>query len=499
MKITGLFKSIKLFPLLLLTLALLSAAAFAQALTWPGALTHIETEAFYNDTSLTGPLNLPDSIIYIGPRAFAHCTGLTGTLELPDSVTYIGDQAFAYCTGLTGTVVIPEGVTYLAPNAFEGTNLTILHAGDPDPGPGEGDDDGDDDGGKEDATDTDITTDTDIPGDGEGGGSDQPITSDTDLPGDGGSGGSGGSEVITMTDLPEGYEFEMTAEGAVITAYTGVCEGELTLPATINGVPVVAIGDRAFQDCYGLTGSIVIPSTVKRIGASAFRGCGSLDGQVVIPCSVQEIGAFAFFDCFGLTGSLTIPGSVRSIGQSAFAFCEGMTGSLTLPAGISLGSRCFQGAGFTGSITIPASMSLGANVFVGTKLHITWEAPAFTGEVSGDAVTLTGWNGPLNAGLTLPATLNGRPVTAIGADAFASIGLQGPVTIPGSIAVIGENAFRSNPGVTSLQLNPGVETIGAYAFGGCSGLTGTIYLPRTAVNVADTAFSGVNAAIEYAE
>ena len=176
-----------------------------------------------------------------------------------------------------------------------------------------------------------------------------------------------------------------------------------------------------------------------------------------------------------------------------------MTGALQLPAHISLGSRCFQGAGFTGALIVPASMTLGANVFVGTRLNITWEAPAFTGQVNNGSVTLTGWNGPLNDGLKLPDTLNGKLVTAIAADAFASIGLQGPVVIPGSIAVIGENAFRSNAGITSLQLNYGIETIGAYAFGSCSGLTGTIYLPKSAVNVADTAFSGVNAAIKYAE
>lgn len=472
MKHSGLTNKLRLWPFLLALVLILSCTAFANALTFPSGLTRIEAEAFMNDASLTGTLDLPRSVTYIGDRAFDGCTGLTGELVLPDGVTYIGSRAFADCTGLTGTVVIPNSVTYLAEDAFAGTSLTIVHEDDV-------------------TTDTDIpttdtdipTTDTDIPTTD----TDLPPTTDTDLPGD---------EVITMTDLPEGLLFEMTAEGAVITAYTGPQEGDLVLPATINGVPVVAIGDQAFQDCYGLSGSVIIPSTVTRIGASAFYGCGGLDGYVIIPASVKEIGDFAFFDCYSLTGSLTIPGTVESIGESAFAFCESMTGSLSLPADVALGSRCFQGAGFTGSITVPATMNLGANVFAGTDLVITWEAPAFTWEQADGAAVITGWNGPVTAGLTIPETLGGLTVTTIGESAFASIGLEGEIVIPGCVTTISADAFRSNPGVTSLTLNEGLVTIGEYAFGGCTGLTGVITLPSTAVDVADTAFAGTGATVQ---
>ena len=472
MKHSSLLKKLRLWPFLLALVLILSCTAFAYALTFPSGLTRIEAEAFMNDVSLTGTLDLPQGVTYIGDRAFDGCTGLTGELTLPDGLTHIGSRAFADCTGLTGTVVIPASVTYFAEDAFEGTSLTVVREGDV-------------------TTDTDIpttdtdipTTDTDIPTTD----TDLPPSTDTDLPGD---------EVITMTDLPEGLLFEMTAEGAVITAYTGEQEGALTLPSTINGVPVVGIGDHAFQDCYGLTGHVIIPSTVTRIGVSAFQGCGGLDGSVVIPASVVEIGDFAFFDCYSLTGSLTLPGSVESVGESAFAFCEGMTGSLTLPDSVALGSRCFQGAGFTGSITIPATMTLGANVFAGTNLTITWEAPAFTWEQEDGAAVITGWNGPVDSGLTIPETLGGLTVTAIGKSALASIGLTGEVVIPGNVTAIHADAFRSNPGITALTLNEGLVTIGEYAFGGCTGLTDVISLPSTAVDVADTAFAGCDVTLE---
>ncbi|MGN0793701.1 MAG: leucine-rich repeat protein [Aristaeellaceae bacterium] len=424
-----------------LVLALLLAGLTALAdVTLPNDLTVIEAEAFLNDFSLTGTLVIPEGVTAIGDRAFEGCTGLTGQLVIPGSVTRIGSRAFANCTGLTGTVTISASVTELAEDAFVGTSLTVISGTHPD----------EDD------------------------------------------------SIITMTDLPEGIAFEMTDEGAVITGYTGETEARLTLPATINGVPVVAIGDGAFQDCFGLTGSIVIPSTVRRIGASAFYGCSGLDGTLTLPASVTSIGDYAFYECLSLTGSLTLPDSVESVGESAFAFCESMTGSLSLPSEIALGARCFQGSGFTGSITIPATMTLGANVFAGTQLNVTWAAPAFTYEASGSAITLTGWNGPVDSGLTIPAQLNGVPVTAIADAAFADIGLTGDVILPGSVTVIGDSAFRSNPGITSVTFASGLTTVSAYAFADCSGLSGTVTLPSTVVALDDTAFDGCSVQVVIA-
>ena len=436
MKKSMLKRMLKCWPLAL-ALLLLGLTALADA-TMPADLTVIEAEAFRGDTSLTGTLVLPENVAVIGARAFEGCTGLTGQLVLPSTLTTIGSRAFADCTGLTGTVCIPSSVTSLAADAFEGTSLTIS------------------------------------------------------------TGGSSGGTIVTMTDLPEGIAYEMTSEGAVITGYTGVMAAELKLPASISGIPVVAIGDYAFQDCDGLTGSVIIPSTVQRIGTGAFAGCVSLDGTLTIPSSVTSIGDFAFYECLSLRGGLSLPSSVQRVGESAFAFCENMTGSLSLPASVSLGVRCFQGAGFTGSLTVPATMTLGPNAFVGTKLNISWAAPSFTYEQTGSAVTITGWNGPVTGGLTIPAQLGGGIVTGIAGEAFADIGLKGAVTIPGCVTSIGPSAFRSNPGLTAVTFNTGLTTISAYAFAD-TGLTGTITLPATVSSLDSTAFSGCDATVRIAQ
>lgn len=433
----------KLWPV---ALALLLAALTALAeVTLPAEVTVIEAEAFLNDSSLTGTLVIPEGVTTIGPRAFEG-TGLTG-LTISSTVATIDTRAFANNSALAGTVYIPDTVTYLAPDAFDGTNVTLVY------GSGEG-----------------ITTDTDLPG---------------------------GDVVITMTDLPAGLAYEMTDAGCVIIGYTGDPTAELSIPATISGIPVVAIGDYAFQDCYELTGSIILPDTITRIGAGAFFGCSSLDGTLSIPASVTSIGDFAFFECLSLTGGLTLPPSVETVGESAFAYCEGMNGALTLPADVTLGARCFQGAGFTGAITIPATMNLGPNVFTGTALSITWEAPAFTYEQVATIVTITGWNGPLDAGLTLPTRLGTGLVTGIAPGAFEDIGLSGTVVIPSSVVYIGDSAFRSNPGVTAVTFAKGLATIEAYAFAD-TGLTGTITLPSTVTSLDETAFAGTGVTVEIA-
>lgn len=437
----------RILTVLPIIIALLLAAFTAMAdVTLPSRLTVIPAEAFRGDARLTGTLTIPAGVTIIGERAFEGCTGLTGTLVIPQGVTTIGSRAFANCTGLSGTVRIPASVTSLADDAFDGTSLIIITGGS-----------------------------TDLPDD-----DDEEI-------------------IITMTDLPAGFAYEMTREGAVITGYTGKPEARLSIPGAINGIPVVAIGDYAFQDCYGLTGSVVIPGSVKRIGTGAFYGCASLDGTLSIPSSVVSIGDFAFYECLSLTGGLTIPASVESIGTSAFAFCESMNGSLSLPANVTLGERCFQGAGFTGSITIPATMTLGPNVFTGTALNIIWASSGFTYEQHAGGVTITGWNGPVTEGLTIPATLGGASVTAIASEAFSDIGLTGTVTIPGSVRSIGESAFHSNAGITALHFSSGLESIGAYAFAGCTGLSGTITLPATVTQLDPDAFAGCSATVVIAQ
>jgi hypothetical protein len=107
-----------------------------------------------------------------------------------------------------------------------------------------------------------------------------------------------------------------------ITKYTGT-GGAVTIPSTINNLPVTSIGTNAFASCVTLT-SVTIPNSVSTIGNYAFNGCTSLV-NLTLSNGLTTIGSYAFNGCTSLT-NLTLPGSVATIGNYAFNGCTSLTG-----------------------------------------------------------------------------------------------------------------------------------------------------------------------------
>jgi hypothetical protein len=136
--------------------------------------------------------------------------------------------------------------------------------------------------------------------------------------------------------------------GAItITGYTGL-GGAVVIPSQVNGVPVAGIGDKAFFECFNLTG-VTIPNSVTNIGNSAFFDCDL--ASVTIPNSVSNIGDYAFDGCTILT-NVTIGSSVTSIGEGAFGYCTSLM-SMTIPDSvITLGSYIFQACTNLSSVVI---------------------------------------------------------------------------------------------------------------------------------------------------
>ncbi len=81
---------------------------------------------------------------------------------------------------------------------------------------------------------------------------------------------------------------------ATVTSYRGSAR-EVTVPATLGGCPVGAIGDRAFMDQPKLV-SVSLPDTVTQIGWFAFSGCVSLE-SVRLPRAVENVSYGAFQNC----------------------------------------------------------------------------------------------------------------------------------------------------------------------------------------------------------
>ncbi len=73
--------------------------------------------------------------------------------------------------------------------------------------------------------------------------------------------------------------------------------------------------------------------------------------------------------------------------------------------------------------------------------------------------------------LVIPSSIQGRPVTSIGCQAFVGCNRLTSVTIPSSVKIIHAYAFHYCKGLTSVSIPQDVTLIGGDAFSGCSSLT----------------------------
>lgn len=110
-------------------------------------------------------------------------------------------------------------------------------------------------------------------------------------------------------------------------------------------------------------------------------------------------------------------------------------------------------------------------------------------EASNGAVSIVGYTEALPPELTIPAEIQGMPVTAVGDFAFSDCAAMRSVTIPGSVTRIGEYAFFYCVGLRGVSIPGSVSSIGDSAFGYCSSLTG-ITIPDSAASLGNYLFLG---------
>ena len=364
-----------------------------------------------------GAVTIPNTInglpvTAIGSGAFQNCASLT-SVTIPASVTNLGGSAFASCAGLTGVYFqgnapIPGGDS----TVFSGDPATVYY-----------------------------------------------------LP------GTTGWNAPTFDGRPAvllNPPYLCTTAGAItIIGYTG-SGGAVTIPDTINGLPVTSIGSGAFTNCASLT-SVTIGTNVTSIADTAFQNCSSL-ASVTIGTNVTCIGNSAFQNCANLT-SLTIPGSVTNLGGSAFASCAGLVGvyfqgKAPIPGG---DSSVFSGDPAT-VYYLPGTTGWNAPTFDGRPAVLL--APPYTCTTANGAITIIGYTCTGGA-VTIPDTINNLPVTAIGA-----------------------NAFNGCTSVTSVTIGTNITSIADTAFQNCSSLTGVYFLGNPP-NLGSSVFANDNNALGY--
>ncbi len=322
---------------------------------------------------------------------------------------------------------------------------------------------------------------------------------------------------LSYTEVEGGY--------SVTDCTTTYSNKVVFIPKIYNGLPVVSIGEGAFNGC-SLT-SIVISDSITSIGNVAFDGCYGLSDvyyegtiedwcnitfsdyasnpmryaesfyllnennewyevtEITIPDSITEIKGYTFYGFKNLT-RVTIPSGVTSIGSNAFYSCTSLT-SIVIPDSVtSIGSNAFCECSSLTSVTIGKGIkSIGDNAFFDWSGRESLSHVYYTG-------TLEDWcNNPYDA-LMSPAEhlymLNGNnewyevteitipdSITEIKANTFYGFDNLTKVTIPSGVTSIGENAFNDCTSLIIVQIPKSVTSIGNGAFYRCNNLSDAYY------------------------
>ena len=326
--------------------------------------------------------------------------------------------------------------------------------------------------------------------------------------------------ILLLLALPAGVyaQFECTTNNGriIITKYTGH-GGSVTIPDTINGLPVTSIGfyafsgrtsltnvnisenisnigEGAFVDCFRLS-SVTIPQSVTNIDNQAFYSCRNL-AEVHIPNRVTHIGYTAFYNC-GLT-NIMIPSSVAAIGHMAFAGCANLRAIMVdsnNPNYCSLDGVLFNKrrtilfeypGGRAGNYVIPNGVT-----FIG--LESFCDCSLLTGVTTPDSVTRIDF-GAFNACASMEAitvATSNRVYSSLAGVLFdkrqtvlirCPENKSGDYTIPDSVTRIADEAFLRCKNLTRITIPGSVTTIDNWAFESCSKLA-SITIPNSVTSI----------------
>ena len=422
-----------------------------SSVTIPSSVTYIGKDAFFSCSSLKEIL-IPNSVTHIDEYAFSRCIGLT-SITIPNSVTSIGTSVFSRCSGLT-EITIPNSVTSIGDRAFmECTNLTSVFLGNSVISIGEY-------AFQSCSHITKITIPNSV----------AHIEEAIFF-------GCGGLTDIVVESGNAVYDSRDNCNAIIETATNKLIVG---CKNTVIPNSVTSIAGYAFQNCSGLT-SITIPKSVTNIECAMFARCDSLISIVVesgnavydsrdncnaiietatntliagcknsvIPNTVTSINGKAFASCSGLT-SVTIPNSVANIGEYAFYECNDLT-----------------------SVSIGNSVAyIGHNAFLNccglSELVVESGNNVYDSRDNCNAIIQTATNrlivGCKNTNIP-------NSVTHIGNRAFFSCSGLTSIIIPNSVVSIDEYAFMHCKELSSVTIPNSVTNIGEYAFSYCGGLT----------------------------
>ena len=414
-----------------------------KSISIPNSVTSIGNKAFYECKKLENII-IPDGVTFIRYYTFYGCESLEW-VSLPESVYYIDQFAFKNCSSLK-SIIIPSAVTKIDFAAFLYCDvLTTVYYG-----------------GTEEGWST-------ISIEGNNGclnGVRKYYFSQTEpqkegyfwhFDTDGVTPVSWGNEPNYSYGLA--YSLNSDGKGYTVVGMGDCIDKDLIIPSTHEGLPVTAIGEKAFNGNTDIT-YVLIDRAVTSIGQGAFNLCSSLK-NVYYNGTKEEWETLC--SSIGVSNDYLIDAKVYYFSQTQPE--EGFFWH-------------FDTDGKT-----PVSWGVESDYSVGLKYSLNTDEKGYT---------VVGIGYCEDTDLVIPATYRGLPVTAIGSNAFESVRSFKSVSIPASVTTIGEKAF-AHCGVTSVTFatNSQLTTVDMYAFFSSSSLQ-SIALPDGVTTIGEAAFNGCN-------
>lgn len=225
------------------------------------------------------------------------------------------------------------------------------------------------------------------------------------------------------------------------------------------------IGEYAFRECSGITGTIEIPSCVTTMGKGVFRECYNIE-NVTMSTPITDLPAETFMDCMSLITDAyyNITEKITSIGDYAFSGCSALTGKITIDNKVTyLGNYAFSRCSRIEETEI--------NAQIDKLLDGVYKDCGMLSKVSKpNSVTEIGNETFENCTSISSEILHNNiltNITSIGNKAFKNCkGVEGTLTINDIVTKVGDSAYEDCTNVSKIVFQEGTtnKAIGAKAF-----------------------------------
>lgn len=292
--------------------------------------------------------------------------------------------------------------------------------------------------------------------------------------------------------------WKFDAQRFVLKEYTGT-ETDVVVPDTMDeGVPVKRLGTQLLAGSETLT-SVVVPDSVTILDVGALSYDNNLS-EITLSSNLINIGWNAISSNDALT-ELTIPASVCIIDSYAVSGCHALKKIVFEGACPLIGPEVFVMLSDDVVIYVPDDQieeykkvfeenNKNLNIQPSGKPAVLYSAEDYldTENLTFDAETgsITGYNG-MNTRLTIPESIDGVPVKAIGKRALWEDPLLGYVTLPEGLEYVGEDAFSITDTLKYVEFPSTLKTIDKKGFSSYRGFR--LDLPDSLEYIGEEAFS----------